>query len=312
MAGDVKPTLIFFGNERLGTGVSTTAPTLQTLVQSGYKIGAVVVAQNETGPSRKTRKLEIEEVAEAHNIPVIAPKRLKEADTVKQLASYGAEAAVLVAYGKIVPKEILDIFPKGILNIHPSLLPKHRGPTPIESVILHNDNETGVSIMQLVLEMDAGPVYAQETLLLRGNEEKQVLADQLLEIGKNMLISYLPQILDGSLKPTKQNDKEASTDSLIKKSAAQLNFEEPAEKLERQVRAFAGWPRSKTVLGTTEVIITKAHPVDINGLPGTLWFGDQQIGVHAKEGTLMIDALIPAGKKEMTVSAFLSGYRPQV
>ena len=131
MAGDVKPTLVFFGNERLATGVATTAPTLQALIEEGYRIGAVVVAQNEARPSRKYRALEIEQVAGKHGIPVIAPPKLKDKDAIKELASHGAEAAVLVAYGKIVPLDVLDFFPKGIINIHPSLLPKHRGPTPI-------------------------------------------------------------------------------------------------------------------------------------------------------------------------------------
>ena len=308
----VMPKLLFFGNERLATGVTTTAPTLQALLANGYDIAAVVVAQNETKPSRKARSLEIEDVAASHNIPILALPKLKEPDAIKQLAAYGAEAAVLMAYGKIIPKEVLDIFPSGIINIHPSLLPKHRGPTPIESVILNGDKETGVSLIRLVPKMDAGPIFAQETLLLRGDESKQQLTDQLLEIGKNMLISYLPQILDGSLKPSEQDDKEATTDSMISKQSAELDYEKPAEQLAREVRAYAGWPRSKTTLGTTEVIVTQAHAADVQGRPGILWLGNKQLGMHCKQDTLIIDALIPAGKKEMPAEAFLAGYQPKV
>ena len=309
MALSAKPKLLFFGNERLATGVSTTAPTLQALIKEGYDVAALVVAQKTVENSRKPRPLEIVEVAEKHGIEVLSPVSLKDKDAIKKLASYGAEAGVLASYGKIVPEDILDIFPKGIINIHPSLLPKHRGPTPIESVILNGDSETGVSLMKLVPEMDAGPVYAQETVLLRGDEEKQVLADQLLGVGKGMLISYLPQILDGSAKPAEQNDKEATTDGKIDKNVGPLDLvTKTAEQLSRQVRAYAGWPRSKTMIGTTEVIITRAHAADVNGLAGGIWISDKQFGFHCKQGTLVIDALIPAGKKEMPASAFLAGY----
>jgi methionyl-tRNA formyltransferase len=155
--------IVFFGNERLATGVTTTAPTLQALIDAGYEVCALVVAQNQSGASRKARKLEVAEIAEQHGIPVLVPAKLD--DIAGQLKDYGAEIGILVAFGKIVPQAILDIFPHGIINIHPSLLPKHRGSTPIESAILFGENETGVSLMQLVQKMDAGPVYAQETVL---------------------------------------------------------------------------------------------------------------------------------------------------
>ena len=304
----MKPRLVFFGNERLGTGLTTTAPTLQALVAAGYDIGAVVVAQKETGSSRKLRPLEIVQVAESHGIPVLAPQKLSEAKI--DLQKVGAQAAVLVAYGKIVPQSIIDIFPAGIINIHPSLLPKHRGPTPIESVILQGEKETGVSLMQLAAEMDAGPVYAQETVLLKGNETKQLLAEQLLNLGKDMLLQYLPGILDGSLTPQAQDDKQATYDELIKKSASELAFTKPAAELEREVRAYAAWPRSRAKVGTTEVIITAAHIIDGQGVPGTLWINGPEFGLHSADGILVIDRLIPTGKKDMSAAEFLAGYKP--
>lgn len=300
--------LIFFGNERLGTGLSTSVPVLQAVLAAGYQVTAVVVAQNEVGKSRSGRTLEIVQVAAAHNIPVLSPAKLAEAKD--ELEAFEAEAAVLVAYGKIVPQNIIDIFPRGIVNIHPSLLPKHRGPTPIESVILNSERETGVSLMKLGAKMDAGPVYAQTTVQLSGNETKQALAEQLIIIGKDMLLQHLPEILDGSLQPQSQDDNLATYDGLFEKADGILDFHETASQLERKVRAFAGWPRSRANIGTTEVIITQAHVIDVNGVAGTLWLGDRQIGVHASEGVLVIDRLIPAGKKEMDASAFLSGYKP--
>lgn len=299
--------ILFFGNERLATGVSSPVLVLQSLLKAGYNIPAVVVAQGTASKSRKERALEVVAVAEANGIPVIAPVKLTEAKD--ELKKYGAAAGVLVAYGKIVPQEIIDIFPRGIINIHPSLLPKHRGPTPIESALLQNDKETGVSLMQLASKMDAGPVYARETVLLRGNEEKQMLTDQLLQLGANMLVQYLPDILNGKLHPQEQRDVQATYDQKISKSAGELDFQKPAAELEREVRAYAGWPRSRATIATRDVIITKAHVAPGSGMPGTLWFDQPgQLGLYTEDGVLVIDSLVPSGKKEMTATEFLRGY----
>jgi methionyl-tRNA formyltransferase len=300
--------ILFFGNERIATGVTTSAPVLKALIEAGYDIPAVIIAQGEAGASRKQRRLEIAEVAERHAIQLIVAQ---PGEAFRDLiASFEAEAGVLVAYGKIVSEEIIGLFPKGIINMHPSLLPRHRGSLPIESVILRGEKETGVSLMQLVKEMDAGPIYAQETILLRGDETKQGLASQLAEMGKNMLVTYLPDILSDNLPPTPQNDTEATYDKRLTKEDGVLDFTKPAEQLEREVRAFAGWPRSRATIGTTEVIITRSHVGEGKGASGTLWLQGRQIGIHAGEGVLVIDRLIPSGKKEMPAEAFLTGYNP--
>jgi methionyl-tRNA formyltransferase len=176
-------TIVFFGNERLATGVSTDAPTLEALVKAGYNVAAVV-SHYEAGQSRKARVLEIDEVAKRHSIPVHLPE--KPEHLAEELKAIGADVGVLVAYGKIVPQSLIDIFPKGIVNIHPSLLPLHRGPIPIESVILDGSSRTGVSIMALAKEMDAGPVYAQSEVKLDGQETKQHLADHLLDVTRGI------------------------------------------------------------------------------------------------------------------------------
>lgn len=318
--------VLFFGNERLGTGVSTSAPTLQALVHAGYEITGVVIAQNHASHSRKARDAEIIQVAKRYNIPVFALSNLNQEKV--QLAKLSAEVAVLVAYGKIVPQNIIDIFPQGIINIHPSLLPKHRGPTPIESVILDGDTKTGASLMLLSAKMDSGAVYAQSEITLKGNETKQNLADQLLSLGGQMLLECLPDILSHTLHAKPQDDFLATYDSLIHKNVSRLDWNKPATQLEREIRAYAGWPRSKVSLGDKEIIVTKAH-IETNGnVHRKVWAinnlaPDQKspngtgIIVESKPDTLgfttsteilMIDKLIPAGKNEMTASAFLAGF----
>lgn len=301
------PRIVFFGNERLATGVTTTAPTLRALIEAGYDVVAVV-SHYERGKSRKSRELEIAAVAEAYNIPLLLPD--KPAQIIDQLAAYKADIGVLVAYGRIVPQAIIDLFPRGIVNIHPSLLPLHRGPTPLESVILEGSAETGVSIMELVRAMDAGPVYDQTRITLNGTETKQGLADTLLDHGKNMLLKILPGILDGSLQPQPQDDNMATYDSLITKQDGLLQFDKPAERLEREIRAYADWPKSRLVLENLECTVTAAHVEPKTGdKTGTIWLEDKRFGFYCSQGSLVIDRIIPAGRKEMTAEAFLAGYR---
>lgn len=300
--------IIFFGNERLGIGLGTSAPVLSALIDEGYEIAALVVAQNEPSKSRNHRSLEVVELANQHHIPVLSPDKL--INIKEELKSKQAKAGILVAYGKMVPKAVIDIFPRGIVNIHPSLLPLHRGPTPIESVILQGEKETGVSLMKLIDKMDAGPVYAQQKIKLSGREYKNELVERLMQVGTELLVENLPNILNGSLEAIKQNTALASYDKKIEKSDGLIDFKKDATSLDRQIRAFMGWPRSRTVVGTTEIIVTKSHVADIDGTPGTLYFEGQQFGIHCQKGTLMIDMLIPAGKKEITGSDFLLGYTP--
>ncbi len=301
--------IVFFGNERLATGVQTTAPTLQALITAGYEVAAVV-SNYEQATSRSKRDLEIAEVAKAHKIPLLLPKSPLEIK--QQLADYKTEVAVLVAYGKIVPEEIINLFPKGIVNIHPSLLPKHRGPTPIESVILEGALETGVSVMRLVKAMDAGPVYGQSVLPLTGTETKQLLADKLLEIGSAMVVELLPGILDGTIVALPQDDTRATYDKLISKDDGLIDWTKPAVQLEREIRAFIEWPKSRTTLAGFEVIITGAHveklPADKQLPAGSVSIQEKQLVVNTGEGTLVLEKLKPAGKAEMTAQAFLAGY----
>ena len=311
-----KTSLVFFGNERLATGLTTHAPVLKTLIAEGYDIEAVI-ANNEDSQSRKQRELEVKQVAAEHHIPVYLPTSVKELKEV--CTSLTSDIAVLVAYGRIVPQSVIDMFPKGIINIHPSLLPKHRGPTPIESIILNGEKETGVSIMQLTKEMDAGPVYVQTHCVLSGMESKQELANTLVQQGTDALLETLPKILDGSLQPKEQDDAQATYDQRIDKKAGVIDWNKAAVQIEREIRAYAHWPRSRTLLANIDIVITKAHAVPSNDpdkKPGDISIIQEKdmsaLMIECANGYLCVDRLIPAGKKEMPVDAFLRGYGSQL
>lgn len=303
--------ILFFGNERIATGVSTTAPTLSRLIAAGYRIAAVVASNDNSGPSRKQRELEVATVAQAHNIPVLLPGRLRESND--ELRRFGAQMGVLVAYGKIIPQSIIDIFPSGIVNIHPSLLPLHRGPTPIESSILNNDSTIGVSIMQLTHKMDAGPVYAQQPLKLNGSETKQMLAETLLEMGGDTLLELMPRLLACTATPQPQDESRATYDKLIQKNDGDIDWRKPAVAIEREIRAYAIWPGSRTTLAGKAVAIIKAHTSGVSGQkPGAITATKRSLTIGCGVGSLEIETLKPAGKQEMSAAAFIAGYLQQV
>jgi methionyl-tRNA formyltransferase len=292
-------TLIFFGNERLVSGLTTTnAPVLTGLIAHGYPIAAVV-SHHSDGKSRNNRKLEVAEIAKAHGIPVLLPNR--PAEIREQLIDMKAEAAILAAYGRIIPQSVIDIFPRGIINIHPSLLPKYRGPTPIESAITSGDSETGVSVMLLTAGMDEGPVYAQSTVQLRGTETKFDLYEKLSRAGAELLLDILPSILDGSLHPVPQDSTRATYCQLLSKADSRLDVSQhTAAEAERRVRAHLGFPKTKiTVLGH-DIIVTGAH---VSLAPKT------PLDLVCRDGAfLSIDELVAPSGRHMNAEAFLRGY----
>jgi methionyl-tRNA formyltransferase len=291
--------LVFFGNERLATGLSAIEPkALPALIEAGYDFAAVVSHYHQAR-SRNKRDLEVGEVAAAHNIPLLLPDNLKA--VARQLENYGAEAAVLVAYGKIIPQEIIDIFPKGIINIHPSLLPKYRGPTPIEQAILDGAKETGVSIMSLASKMDAGPVFAHAKIELSGTESKEELARNLLEAGTKLLLENLPGILGGSLRPSAQEDSEATYTNLLAKEEGQTNWSEAAEVLERKVRAYAGFPKSRAQLFGHDVVVTKVRVAKTQE--------DGELVMQCQPGWLEIQELTAPSGRTVTGAEFIRGYK---
>lgn len=292
-------TLVFFGNERLSTGFEPQgAPTLEALLQAGYHVAAVVVNQHAT-VSRKARSLGVEDVAKQHNIPVLAPAKLSEIRD--ELAAIGAVAGVLVAYGRIIPQSIIDIFPRGILNIHPSLLPLYRGSTPIEQAMLDGVSETGVSVMGLVKAMDAGPIFAQARVAVPPRIAKYELTAQLLSLGGKLVLEVLPAVLTDAAQPALQNESLATYTPQITKEASALDLKKPATHLEREVRAFAGWPKSKITIFGQRVIALEACMVD--GLQ------DGTLVLPCKPGFLEIQKLIAPSGRTMTGPEFIRGYK---
>lgn len=294
--------LVFFGTEDFSAAI------LSRLIDAHYDIKAVVTKSDTLrGRGRSAQAPAVKTIAEKYDIPVLQPGKLKEA--ADDIASFNCRHAVLAAYGKIVPKSVLDIFAGGIINVHPSLLPRYRGPSPIESAILNGDAKTGVSIMKLVEAMDAGPVYAQVDYPLGGTETRPELYDALAQIGADMLIEHLPAITSGQLTAQPQNDEHATYCSLIKKSDGIIDWHKSATRIERDIRAYLGWPGSRAELFGREVTILEAEVRQTSLPPGETSTTDETLLVGAGEQALEIKKLRPAGRSSMNANDFLRGLR---
>ena len=225
-----------------------------------------------------------------------------------------SQLGVVIDYGIIIPQEVIDYFPLGIVNSHFSLLPEWRGADPISFAILSGQEQTGVSLMLIDGALDEGPLLAQTPYDIPTGITTPELTEQLIELSNASLKQILPLYIEGSIQPAPQEQvtmAESSEPTYSRKLTKQdsiLDFNKPAAQLEREIRAYIEWPRSRTKLGSTDVIITKAYLSDLQGEVGKIWQQDQKLGIHTSDGTLVIDSLIPVGKKEMPVDAFLRGY----
>lgn len=287
-------TILFFGTEDF------SLITLQALVEAGFSIGAVITKPDaRRGRSKANTEPKVKTFAKAHNIPVWQPNNLNE--IADDIAALHQPIGVLVSYGKILPQSIIDLFTPGIINVHPSLLPSYRGPTPIESAIIHGDDVTGVSIMQLTARMDAGPIYSQTTHPLTGSETKPELYAALGQEGASELVRVLPQIMAGELLPTPQRDENASYCPLLSKQDTLVNpTDYTATEIERRIRAHLGFPKTRLpFMGDTPIILA-AHVTD-TATPAT---------ITCRNNTLLaIDTLVAPSGKAMPVEAYLHGRR---
>lgn len=294
-------TIVFFGTDEF------SAVSLRELIAKGFTIGAVVTKpDSQKGRGRKLTKSIVKEIAEQHSIPVWQPTKVGDiAPNIEKLAENGLSPdgliGVLVSYGKIIPESIINLFTPGIINVHPSLLPKYRGPSPVESAIFNGDTETGVTIMQLSKAMDAGPIYSQITVQLNDTETGPDLEIKLAELGAQQLTLTLPAIISGQIQPTLQDDSLATYCHLLSKEDSLLNTAElSAAQAERQVRAYLAFPKTKFKINEHQIVITKAH------------ISNEHINVLdlkcADDRYLTIDELIGPSGKPMNAKAFLNGY----
>ena len=295
-----KPRVVFFG-----TG-PVAAKSLELLC-AWADIEAVITKPRPAHHKGDFPVLDVAQQLKLKVLTVTDKQSLTELLATKPVTS---QLAILVDFGIIVPQVVIDYFPLGIINSHFSVLPEWRGADPITFAILSGQDVTGVSIMLLTAGLDEGPLLGYGEQPLTGHETAAELTDKLILLSDVLLQQEVPPHIAQPTKgvPQTATKREQSYSRKLTKDDGLLDFTKPAERLEREIRAFADWPKSRTTLANKEVVITAAHVQDGSGTPGTIWHEGKSFGFHTADKILVIDRLKPAGKSEMTAEAFLNGY----
>jgi len=298
--------IVFFG-----TG-PVAAASLKLLAQH-CDIETVVTKPR---PPHHRGSVPVLEVAEQLGLPIVTVANKKDTTEKITTAKFKSRVGVLIDFGIIVEQKVIDSFPLGIINSHFSLLPQWRGADPITFSILSGQSKTGVSLMLLVEAMDEGPLLAVGEIDITSDMTAPELTQHLIGLSDALLQDALPKYAAGKLVGSTQ-EKIAETvgysttpsySRKLTKEDGILDWHKSAEQLEREIRAYADWPKSRCILGGHAIIVTKARAEDGEGTPGEPWQHDKQLGVYCAKGILMLDTVKPAGKGAMPIAAFLNGY----
>ncbi len=295
-----------------------SAEILKTLIKSNYKPIAVVTQSDKpAGRGSKMKASEVKILAEKEHIPYFQPEKLKNPDFLNQLKELKPDLFIVASYGKIIPEEILEIPKLGTINIHPSLLPRWRGPSPIQSVILAGDKETGVSIMLLDKEMDHGNIISNVKFQITNDAKYKELEEKLIKESGKLLIETLPKWIGGEIKPKAQNHKQAIYCQIIKKEDGKINWNESAEIIDRKIRALNPWPgtyfeacdKNFKILDAEIKLFHNSIELWNTRKIGEFFCENKRLMVKCKDGVLILKNVQPESKKPMDGYYFWCGYQ---
>ena len=289
-------------------------PILTGLIDEGYDIAAVYTRPD--APSGRGRVLAaspVKQLAEKHGLTVVQPRSLKKPEAQDELRRFDPDIIVVAAYGLILPQAVLDIPRFGCVNVHASLLPKHRGAAPISAAILTGDKFSGVSIMRMDAGIDTGAVYSRSMIPILDWDTTGTLTRNLAIVGSMALLDVLPQLVTGTIAAAPQPSEGATYSPMISKEAGRIDWSKPAVEIWRQVQAFQPWPGAYTSWNgkTLKLIETAPSTIQSNAAPGTVFELSERraLGIATGEGTLVIKKLQLEGKKPVTAGEFLRGAR---
>lgn len=285
-------------------------PSLQKLAEHYEIAGVVTQPDRPAGRGRTLTPPPVKVAAQELGLEVIQPEKLREPEAQARLQEWSPDLIVVTAFGQILRKNVLELPRYGCINVHASLLPRWRGAAPVQAAILHGDSVTGTTIMVMDPGVDTGPILSQRAVEIRPDDTAATLGKRLAEDGASLLIETLPGYLDGSIQPREQDEALATYAPMLSKEEGMLDFTQPAEQLERRVRAFAPWPGAYMLLNGQPLKIHQAHVVPSGGSrSGQRLIVDGLPAVSAGEGILVLDVVQPAGKRAMPGGDFLRGTR---
>lgn len=302
--------VVFFGSGPVAT------ESLRALAQS-FIIEAVITKPR---PEHHKGAVPVLELCDELDLPVLTPASKQELSTLFGSHRFNSPLGVVIDYGIIINQDVIDAFSRGIVNSHFSLLPEWRGADPITFAILSGQEQTGVSLMLINDKMDEGPLLAQSSYDLPADITTPQLTKGLIELSDAMLKEILPLYLTDQVQPQPQlqaslaPSNEPTYSRKLTKDDGVIDWTKPATQIEREIRAYIEWPKSRTTLGNVEVIITKAHSAPGNNVPGhvEVLADTGMLIIYTGLGCLCIDAIKPAGKKEMTAAEFIRGYGSRI
>lgn len=304
-------TVIFFGSGPVA------AKSLELLVRH-TPVEAVVTKPR---PAHHRGDVPVLRVAEKIGLPVYTPTNKQALSELFAQKPVSSELGIVIDYGIIIAQDVIDYFPLGIINSHFSLLPEWRGADPISYAILSGQKKTGVSLMLISAGMDEGPILAYGEFELSPTATTPMLTDDLIGLSDGLLSYEIPRHFAGETKPVEQLEAAATIgypttptySHKLRKEDGIINWDKPAEQLEREIRAYQDWPKSRTKLGDIDVVITSAVVSSEQiGDTGNITVSGNELLVTCGTGSLKIVTLIPAGKKEMPAQAFLAGYANRI
>jgi methionyl-tRNA formyltransferase len=296
--------IVFFGSGPVA------AKSLKLLVQN-FEIEAVITKPK---PSHHHGDFPVIELAKTLGLKIYTPSNKKELTELFASNPVRSKIGLVIDYGLIITQEVIDYFPLGIINSHFSLLPEWRGADPITFSVLSGQKRTGVSLMLITAGLDEGPLLAQTPFDIPNGITAPKLTDALIELSHISLAKILPIYMNGDISPAPQEQVTIAASAtptysrkLTKKDGI-IDWNKPAEQIEREIRAFIDWPKSTTILAGKEVIVTSAKVIDESGTPGQPVARGKELIVYCGDQALSLGTLKPNGKKEMTAAAFLAGY----
>jgi methionyl-tRNA formyltransferase len=295
-------------------------PTLRRLIESEHEaVGVVTQPDRPAGRRRELRPPPAKELAQARGLPVLQPERVNAPDSLAAINNLEPDAIVIAAYGQILKQPLLDIPRRGCLNVHASLLPKYRGASPVTAAILAGEEETGVTIIEVVLALDAGPIVTQRALPIEPSDTTGTLTEKLAGLGADLLIEVLPAWEQGALTPQPQDEAQASYAPQVRREDAVIDWSLPAVDVWRRVRAYNPWPVATTTVDGEPLRILEAWPLEaeLPAPPGAMLplpAGAQApagagFAVRCGQGALAVVRAQRAGKRAISGEELLRGWR---
>ena len=283
--------------------------TLRALAGGYDVVGVVTQPDRASGRGRELKSPPVKLLARELGIPVMQPEKLRQPEAMEQLRAWSPDLIVVAAFGQILKKDVLELPRFGCINVHASLLPRWRGAAPINAAILAGDEETGVTIMQMDVGLDTGPMLVKRSIRLTQDDTAGSVFETLSQLGADLLIETLPDYLSGKITPTPQPEVGMTYAPMLKKEEGKLDFTHDANELERRIRAFNPWPGALMDFDGTLLKVHRAHVEAGNASAGQRLVWRDQPAIGAGGGLLVLDEVQPAGKKSMNGKSFLAGAR---